>query len=992
MNKIKQTLFWCIAFTVFSVFQIGQTFAQQNITVKGKVIDDKNEPLIGVSVGITGGKGGTRTDINGDFQLSVPATTKSLKFSYIGFDNKTVLVTANMNVLLKTATNTLDDVVVTGYSTVKKKDLTGAVSNITSKDFNQGNVTNSIMQIQGKVAGLSIVKSSGDANETPTIRLRGQTSLFGNQSPLIVVDGVQLNGVADLNLIPPGDIASYDVLKDASATSVYGSRGANGVIIVTTKRGISGQTRVDYQGVASLDVQARYVDLLSADKWRAAQASAGIVSSQFDQGGNTNWQKEMTRQALTQNHTVSLSGGAKGFNYRGSINYIGQNNIIINSGREQIGIRFNAQQKALNDKLDLQLSIANSITNQNNINYGATYAFIADVSPALPVYNADRSYNKFYLDQGGMQNRVMIQNEKLSKNRQNFTQYAGSAKYEILSGLKAGVAGTFITNVNSGDNWFPQFATEQLNSAKKETSTTDNYRGEINLSFDKSYGKHNISALGLYEYQFFTNNSFNSEARNILFPFFKNNALEISTRDNRNTSSFRAENKLISLLGQFNYNYDNRYYATLSLRRDGSTKFGVNKKWGTFGAANFAWRITQEKFMKDVTWLNDLKLRFGYGEVGNSDGLSEYNSLRLRSFGGIFNNVVNFTITQNENPNLQWEVRRGRNVGLDFALFNSRLSGDINYFNDITDKLLYTYEVASGVPVPNRGTPDGKFLTANVGKLTNKGLELSLNFRAIENKDFQWTIGGQVSGVRTKIVTLEDPSGKFALRTPKIIAGSQNLPGGSGAIPITYLAAGSAPFIFELPYFTGLDTAGNQQFLQKARINAAGDTTMVNETRMIDATPRFNYGISNSFTYKNINLSFFLRGVSGIKIYNSFASIVESDVDGRLSRGYNTTQAGLDGGINDGVAISDRWLENASFIRLDNASLGYTFKKIKGFQSLKVFLAGNNLFVITKYKGIDPEVQTSGAISAGSTGDNYLDYNLGVPRIRSFSFGLNATF
>lgn len=978
MNKIKLTLLWCIAFTVFSVLQITTTYAQETITVEGKVIDDKNESLIGVSVGINGAQGGTRTDVNGNFKLLVPKTAKSLKFSYLGYETRTVAISANMAVKLKEVTNDLETVVVTGYQTAKKKDLTGAVTNIGAKDFNQGNVTSSVLQIQGKVAGLSIVQSSGNPNDAPTIRLRGQTSIFGDQNPLIVVDGVQLNGAGDLALIPPGDIASYDVLKDASATSIYGSRGANGVIIVTTKRGTSGQAKVDYQGFASVDNQAKFADLLTGEQWRAAfPAYKGVPnpvtkSLQYDSTANTDWQRAVVRQAYTQSHTVSVSGANKGFNYRGSINYINQENIVINSGREQIGIRFNAENKALNDKLELQLSIATSITNQKNKtpNFNDVY----NLSPSLAMYNADGSYNLFPTgNENAVRNILQQQMEVIDATRRNFSQYSGSAKYTIIPGLKAGVAGTFITNVKNDDFWSPAYGTI-LNSASKGTSTTDNYRGELNLSYDKSIGKHNFSALSVYEYQFFTNNSFNVKVRDINTPFFKNNALENSLFGNRNIESWRAENKLISLLGRLNYNYDNKYYATVSLRRDGSTKLGANNRWGTFPAANVAWRITQESFMKDVLWVNDLKLRLGYGQTGNQDALNEYNAILLRK-SQLVGNKINYVLTQNANENLKWEVREGRNIGLDFALFNSRLSGDINYFNDKTKQLLFEYQDGEAQIVP--GSPEGKFILANVGQLTNKGLELALNFRAVEKDNFQWTVGGQISGVRTKLVTLQDLSGNLSANTTQITTGMQPYSGGS--TNLTYLIAGQTPFVFKLPTYLGLD-ANNKQIL-------SADSTL------IDPTPKFNYGISNSFTYKNINLSFFIRGVAGTKVYNARAEDLQSNLTARYNAGQNTTQAGAEGKSNESIRPSDRWIENASFLRMDNVSLGYTFKKFKSVQNLKIYVAGNNLFVITKFSGLDPEINTAGAITnTGRTNYNYINVQESTPRTRSFTFGINASF
>lgn len=975
MNKFKQKLLWCFALIILCLAQINQTYAQENLTVKGTVVDENNDPLIGVSIGISGSQGGTRTDVNGNFQLQVPAKAKNLKFSYIGFDSKSVAISANMKVELKAASNTLDDVVVTGYQVQKKKELTSAIANITSKDFNQGNVTNSILQIQGKVSGLSIVQSSGNPNDNPTIRLRGQTSLYGNQNPLIVVDGVQLENIDQLSNIPPGDIASYDVLKDASATSIYGTRGANGVIIVTTKRGKAGEPKLEYQGLVAVDNQAKFRGLLNASQWRQVSNSNG--GTEFDNNGDSNWEKAMVRTAYTQNHTVALSGGNKGFTYRGALNYINQDNIILNGGRNQIGIRFFAQQKALNDKLDLQLGISNSITTRKNAN--GEPQKVNRLSPALSIFNPDGSYNSFNLSTQ-LTNIVQQQAQRTDVAKENYSQYFGSAKLEILPGLKTGVAGTMTLFNRKQEIFNPTYNITQ-NNAEINTSGSDSYRGEINASYDKSFGKHNFSALALYEYNYFINSSFNGKAKNITYDFFKMNVLQASTFLNRDIFSEKAENFLISTLGKLSYNYDNRYYITGSIRRDGSSKFGANNRWGNFIATNAAWRITQEKWMKDVLWINDLKLRVGYGETGNQDALTEYQSIRLRKVVGNNNpgqsdETIIYDLAQNENADLQWETRKGRNVGLDFAFFNSRLSGDINYFNDITKKLLFEYETAFALPLPAEGgRPAGQYVLANVGELSNKGLELALNFRAVQKEAFSWTISGQISGVRTKVEKLEDGSGKYTRPAGGVIAGKQNFTG----LEITFLSEGQVPFAMRVPRFAGLDATGKQ---------------LVDSTAMgyLDPSPRFNYGVNNSFTYKNFSLSFFVRGVSGIKIYNNNAQNVQTNARERIiGFGENTTQAGLDANINDKIVVSDRWIENGSFLRLDNATIGYTFNKLKSISNLRLFVSANNLFVITKFSGLDPEVQNASRFSQGAT-NNYLNNEEGTPRTRSFSFGINASF
>lgn len=983
MNKMKLRFLLYFAFTVFTALQIQSSFAQDKVTVKGKVVDEENLPLIGVSVTVYGTKVGSQTDVNGNFQLTATAAAKSLKFTYLGFEPQTVAISNGpMVVKLKQQSNTLSDVVVVGYQTVKKKDVTGAVANIGAKDFNQGNVTNSILQIQGKVAGLSIVQSSGDPNASPTIRLRGQTSLFGGQNPLCIVDGVQLDNIDLLNNIPPGDIATYDVLKDASATAIYGSRGANGVIIVTTKRGVAGQTKVDYQGFTAMDQQAKYRNLLNGNDWRAQNPDQ--LESQFNVGQtNTDWQRAITRNAFTQSHNVGISGGSKGFNYRGSVSYINQDNIVINSGKEQKGIRFNAEQKAFNDKLNLQLGITSTVTDRTYTSIDFDNVF--RLSPGIPIYDSTGKYSTFLIGADQYQNIVKNQNDVLNSAKEKYSLFSGSAKLELLPGLKAGVAGTY-ASLDRTSRYFRPVYRISSNSASKEANANETYRGEINASYDKSWGKHNFSALSVYEYNYFTNNGLSAAADSSDYDFLKDNALEAFLTKNTRISSYRAENKLISLLGAINYNYDNKYYVSAKVRRDGSSKFGVNNKWGTFPSATIAWRITQEGFMKNILWINDLKLRAGYGQTGNQDALNEYQSLRLRQVAGKSNvgkpsEVVNYRLVQNENPFVQWEVREGRNIGLDFAFFNSRLSGDINYFNDITKKMLYTYETAFALPLPATSQrPQGRYVTANVGDLTNKGLELALNFRAIEKKDFNWTIGGQISGVRTRIKSLKDESGKYTLRVDRVVSGRI---GGVG--DITFLVEGQTPFVLDVPRFLGLDTAGKQII----------DTAASSKPNYIDPSPRFDYGINNSFTYKSWGLSFFFRGVSGLKLYNADASLLQSGFrDNFDNSGFNTTYEALGSGLDRADnRISDRWVENASFIRLDNLSLSYTFKKFKSVQNLRLSVSGNNLFIITKFTGLDPEKATSTAIDSNSAGsENYLNFERGTPRTRSFSFGVSASF
>lgn len=973
--SLKSVFFFIMLLTGFLRLQ-----AQDKI-VSGKILDDKGSPISGATVLVKGTPAGTKSNESGAFSISVPAGKKILLISYVGFTSMEISISDERinNMILTSATNTLGDVVVVGYGSAKKKDVTGAVTNVSSKDFNQGAITNPIQQIQGKVAGLVITTSTGDPNANPSIRLRGQTSLSGGQDPLIVVDGVPLDDVNQLSNIPPGDIATYDILKDASATSIFGSRGANGVILITTKKGRAGSVKVEYNSFVAVDKQAKYLDLLTGDEWRKANPAG--VGSNYDNGANTDWQRAVTRAAYTHNHTLAISGGSKGFNYRGSVSYQNQEGIIINSGKQQVSVRFNAQQKALNDRLELNLGI---ISTQTNRKFVAPYTTerINGTSPALSVYNADGSYNAFNFSRGE-NNAVQGVDKMITKGTEYMAQIFGTIDYELFKHFKIGAFGTY-TNFNStGNEFFPKnIEGNERNRAKKSLSTRNNRRGDLHFNYLNSFGKHNVSATGVYEYYYYTNVGFNVQGENFAIPFFQDNNLTTGDPTYTLMNSSKEEFKLISFLGRVGYNYASKYYLTASIRQDGSSKFGKNNRWGYFPSAGIAWRISQEAFLKRVSWIDELKLRVGYGQTGNSDAITPYAAILTYAAlpNTVFNPVTGTFITaygpnQNANPNLRWERRIGRNIGMEFSLFNKRLTGDLNVFNDITENLLFDYTLPSPpffILPPASGNPEAATVLANVGKLSNKGVELALNYRIIDKKDFSWSIGGQISSVRTRVETLAGKFAGFTIKDTIAIAGYSTDAQGSSTRPTTFLRSGYTPYVFYVGKFQGLDADGKQ---------------IVDSVKQyIDPSPRFNYAFTNNFRYKNWNLSVFFRGVSGQKAYNNGLAYLESGVPQRFARGYNTTRAALTNGITDGQALSDRWLENASFLRLDNASLGYTFQHVKGVQNLSVFIGCNNLFVITKYRGLDPEIGVAFANSAYISRDN------STPRTRSVSVGVNVTF
>jgi len=1011
-------LLLCVTFTQLA-------FSQTKV-VTGTIIDDKGAPVQGASVTVKGSnKGGTTTNVQGAFSLTVPANATTLVASSVGFNRQEIDITdkSAVSITLATSSTALNEVVVTGYGTARKKDLTGAVSQISSKDFTTGNLANPAQLIAGKVPGVMVTQPGGDPNGAFTIRLRGQASLSGGQTPLIVVDGVPLDDPATFANIAASDIASIDFLKDASASAIYGSRGANGVMMVNTKKGVAGRTTVEYNGSISVDHVAKLYDMADAAQWKegytklltSQHQTPGYIDTAitgYDHGGNTDWQRALLRTGVSTNQSVSITGGSNGFSYRGTVNYFDKQGIVINSGAKQLGLRFTAQQKALNDRLTIQVGLFNTNTIRKLTDYNIFYEALSS-PPVYPVKNADGTY--FVYSDFALQNPVQQQAEETQNVTENFTIINGSADYEIIPGLKLGVLGS-TSQFNSQYEYFePVFeGVGNSNVGSLATGNVDSKKGNIHVNYNKSWNKSNFSFTGVYEYNLFENNQNGSVASNLLLNSIGAWSLQSAPQAYQHAYSERDESMLISYIGRATYNWDQKYFLTASIRDDGSSKFGQNNAWGLFPSASAAWRISNESFLKNVTWLNELKINAGWGKTGNQDAIGAYSKLELYGPVGSYYNgaselwLTQYGPTQNANPNLQWEVRTGKNIGFDFALFQNRLTGAFNYFNDNTTKLLYDYTI----PFPSPGAVVNTLL-ANVGEMTNKGYEFNLNYQLIQTKDFSFTIGGQISSVVTRITSLagtfSNGVSDYSLATDQVAQGSAEGRGLSGA-PITYLKVGYTPNVFWMPHYIGLNSAG-QEMYDSAK---GGTTTDVLKASNFytDPAPKFNYGINLGFTYKAWGLNTFLRGVSGAKIFDNTRMVLDN-----INRfgGNNGTVEALTNGITNGPQASDHWLENASFLRMDNLNLSYTFKTTGQIQNLRVYFAANNVFVITSYRGLDPEIRVAAgttnalqnALSSagvansfsqgGSTGtEQYIDAAYSgdgyYPKTRSYTIGVNVTF
>jgi iron complex outermembrane receptor protein len=831
-----------------------------------------------------------------------------------------------------------------GYGLQRKKDVTGAVATLTPENFNQGAIFNPVDQLAGKIAGLTITESGGDPNQIASIHLRGQSSLLGSLSPLFVVDGVILDDAAQFQNIPPDDIASYVVLKDASAAAIYGSRGANGVIIVTTKKGTAGHPVISYDGLVGSSVQSKYIDLLTPNEYRAAIGASALGI--YDKGANTDWQRAISRTAFQQRHYVSVSGGTHTFNYIASANYQNQQGIILNNGKEQLGLRFSGELKAIGDKLDIKAGVQNVNTTRKYTDY-SIFSYMYNSPPTYPVKNPDGSY--FAYTDFNLANPIEHLNQEVLGAKDNLTLVSGSADYSITHDLKIGVLGSASLNKVQSNGYIPSFPLEG-NVAQSGTANENRhaYNGNIHINYDKTFGKSTLNLLAGYEY--------NDHSYNMDYSSGPANATS--------TGSSKVEYKLRSFIARAAYNYDDRFYATATLREDGFSKLVPNNQTGSFPSLSLAYRFKKDLFA-NADWISDIKLRGGYGVTGNSTD-------------------------QNGNPLLRWEERDGRNVGLDFSLFNGRISGDVNYFNDLSKNLLVAY---SAPPPFVTNT-----LLVNFGSLVNKGLEVSLSGRIISGHKLNWTANGQITFITT---TLTNLSGQYSYNGQSYTLSASQIPvayaqgRGLSSNPISFLKTGYSPYVFYLPHFTGVDAQGNQTFDGKTiaqNSNPAG--------YYIDPSPAFNYSITNSFDYGNWNLNFALRGVYGQKIFNN--TLLDVETITRLPVN-NVTKEALTNGIKDAPVASDKWLEDASFLRLDNATLGYSFKNVGFASTLRVFVSGNNLFVITKYKGLDPEIKTESGTGGnilfgqnlnGSANQAYIDANYGgqayYPSARTFSLGVNV--
>lgn len=991
-------------FTLFmALFLMNVSWAFAQLTVTGHVQSKSGEPLIGVNVVEKGTTNGTVTDLDGNYSLRVEKG-KTLVFSYIGFlTQENVVKNAKMNVTLVEDTETLDEVVVIGYGSMQRKDVTSSITSVKAEDLNVGVVTSPAQMLQGKVPGLTVANTS-DPNGSASISLRGASSLRAGEAmePYYVIDGVP---GASLSLIAPDDIESIDVLRDASATAIYGSKAANGVIIVTTKKGNKdGHTSVSYNGYVAWDKTMNSLDMMSAEQLLNFANSNNIDLSPYydvNNPANTNWQDEVLRTGFSHNHNVSINGGNEKTNYSASLNFMDRQGVVRGTSMDRLNARSFVQTKALNNRLQLAFSVNASIRNSSTGPTGGNGQSVLDAmyyySPLVPVKNADGSwYGNTQISQNF--NPVRMINEDRYDTKEKLLQGTAQATLHIIDGLDWNLNLSYqnqqyiYSNYNSSKTELPSVASR---NGQADRSTLENTRKQMEtyLNWNHTFADaHKVGVMLGYSWEQADNNDgFGLKVYN----FYNDNltyhnlgvANNISINDviSNNLSTLR----MISFYGRVNYSYKSKYLLQATVRRDGSSAFGVNNRWGTFPSVSAAWRITEEEFMKNQSVFDDLKLRIGYGVSGNSLGFDAFYSRPIYGSTGWFTYVdANGTssqyrilgATRNSNPDLKWETTGMFNIGVDFGFLNNRLTGTIEYYDKRTSDLIFDYAVST-----NR-YPYG-WMTANVGDISNKGVEITINAIPVKTHNFTWSTTLNLSHNKNVVEKLSNDmySVEYSDRANPDV-------GGYTSTQVQRIMEGAPLGQFYLYEWAGYDENGGSIFNDyDADGNLIGTTDApTDEDRRPhgSAQPKLTYGWNNDFTWKNWTLTAFFQGVAGNKIFNATRCYYNNV--SLISNGKNVlaeVAEGQNAHDSRAQAPSDRYLENGSYLRLSTLTLGYNFDKLGNWiNNLRLYATCNNVFTITGYKGVDPEISLGG-LEPG------MDWrNTTYPRTRTFMVGVNVNF
>ncbi len=992
-------VFLCLVFSVSGLppgyateLPPGRTEVPAAQTIQGKITDaNTGSPLSGATISVKGTNTSTSSDATGNYSVSVANDAAVLVVSFVGYTTQELPVQGKttVNFLLVPASGDLTQVVVVGYGTQNKKDVTGAVKSVKSEAFNRGIINSPEQLLQGKVAGVNVTSASGEPGGSMGITIRGPGSLRAQSTPLFVVDGVALDnngtgGGNPLNFINPQDIESIDVLKDASATAIYGSRGSNGVILVTTKRGKAGLSILTLSTSLGVSTLARALPVFSADEYRTQVVKGGGVLD--DKGGNTDWQKEITRKALTQNYNVALSGGAEKLTYYASFGLQKQQGIIKRNDFDRYTGRFNATQRFLKDRLIIEANLTSTGTVNNRPSIAGALGDALSNNPTYPAYGPDGKPAQY-------QNiNNPLQYFDIDKDITRINRILGniSASVKIIEGLTYKF--NFGVDNSNGTRDYQQMPTLiPIREGRLESfyTTNRNTLVENYLTYNFNKGEHGFSVLAGHSYQKIflqgRNYSINRFAITGIEPQYNPGLGQDLTLANNRPGGYAIENELQSLFGRVNYQYKNKYLATANFRADGSTKFGGNNKYGYFPSFSLGWRISEEAFM-DNSFFSNLKLRAGWGQTGNQEIPAKVTQASYTSavsgttsypFGAAGPYPAGITFVRLDNPDLQWEVSKQTNIAVDFGLLKGKLNGSVDVFRKVSTNILLTSIPADPIqPVPTF------FDNVENMKITNQGIEIDLEYRNSTPKGVTYSIGGNVTFIDNKVT--ESPY-------KVITSGSASGSGLTSATLNGYI--NNEPLgTFYLLDFIGFNANGTSQYRD---VDNDGIVTDKDRIAAGTALPTVLYNLSGSLAFKGFDLAANFNGVSGNKIYDNTAN--SFFYKARLFKGLNTTPEGIgspEESTSNSAGISTRYLKNGAYFRLNNAALGYTFNTarmgIRWATALRLSITGQNLFVITKYDGYDPEVNTDRTSGDGviSSGIDYLSY----PRARSIIFGLNLSF
>lgn len=975
---------------------VGSSVYAQDLAISGTVIDTRDkQPLIGVTVKVKGTLTGTSTGPDGGFRLTVPASATALVFSYLGYDSQEVSISGRsvINVMLVPSSTSLSEVVVIGYGTQKVKDATGSVSSLSAESFNKGVIASPEQLLQGRVAGVQVTPASGEPGSGATVNIRGTGSIRAGNGPLYVIDGVPLEGGGTaggfdvgagtssarnpLSFLNPGDIENISILKDASASAIYGSRGANGVILITTKKGSSGQG-IQFGVTSSVSNIAKRYDLLNAAQFLPAVAATGADATAVNFKGDTDWQDEIFRTGVSQNYNLGFGGSKNASSYRASFGYDNQNGTVKNSGLQRLTGRLNAAHALFNDKIKLDMQFtASNVKNQyapisDNAGFqGSLIGAVLQANPTVPVRTADGK--SFFDPKGGFRNPAAML--ALIDDRDKINRYLGNfgASYTFVKNLtyrgtigfdqSKAVRETYLDPNLQGYTGGQNIRGININSVTGngrgivQNLKLSSYITEQTLTYEKPLSNSSsLNILGGFSYQQFKTNPLNEVGYNTKTA----NVLVKDINDFKNRLPLfgdSTKSELQSFFGRANYNLNDKYLFTATVRADGSSKFGENNKYATFPAFAVRWKIMNESFAPKGTF-DDLSLRLNYGITGNQE-FPAYASLAIKQAN--FNGSTN-TITA-ASPDLRWETTTQYGVGLDFGILKNKLSGTIDYFNKSTEDLLFLQDYAQPAAIPRRWV--------NLpGRVINKGVEVGLNLNALTKTNFSWEVLYNMTFVDNVVKD-------FGNRN--VITGNINGQGLSGAYA-QLITNGSPLASFNVPIFGGFDANG-------LGIYPNGDAGSI----LGSAIPTFSAGLTNNFSFGKFTASFFLNAATGFYLYNNTANAYF--LKGNLGTGRNVTTDvanSKENPLNSGE-VSSRFLEKGDFLRLSNANLGYTFNvsNMKTFKSLRVSLSGQNLFLITDYSGLDPEINTNKERNGvPSRGIDYTAY----PSARTFTLGLNAGF